>query len=114
MEVQEFVSSILKQLEASLDEATKQSKTKEFHFDKSVKFDLAVTHATSKEGDVGGKFKAGIKIVDFEVGGKGKLSAGHEVVQRIQFGVNVWDKQHDSGAVESGNVSSLFNPNQRF
>lgn len=99
MEVQEFVTNILRQLESSLADAAKQSSKKDFHFDKSIHFDLAVTHTTSKEGDVGGKLKTGIKIVDFEIGGKGKLASGQEIVQRIQFSVNVWDKDDGSNAV---------------
>lgn len=96
MEVQEFVTNILKQLEASLNDAAKQSDKKDFFFDNPIKFDLAVTHTSGKEGDVGGKAKVGIKVVDFELGGKGKMSAGHEIVQRIQFSVNVWDKSAQS------------------
>lgn len=92
MEVQEFVTNILEQLENSLDDAGRKSSNKRFVFDKSIKFDLAVTHTSSKEGDVGGKAKVGIKIVDFELGGSGKMNAAHEIVQRIQFSVNVWDK----------------------
>lgn len=95
MEVQEFVTNVLKQLESGLGNASKESHKKDFYFDGSVKFDLAVTHTTSKEGDVGGKVKGGIKVVDFELGGKGTMAAGHEVVQRIQFSVFVEDKSRE-------------------
>ncbi len=105
MEVQEFVTNILRQLESSLSDASKQSGQKEFVFDKAVSFDLAVTHTTNKEGDVGGKLKTGIKIVDFEIGGKGKFASGQEIVQRIQFSVNIWDKQDDTGIVNTDSYS---------
>lgn len=114
MEVQEFVTNILKQLEASLATATADSKDKRFIFDKSVSFDLAVTHNSSKEGDVGGGVKAGIKIVDFEIGGKGRMAAGQEVVQRIQFSVNVWDKSSDSGIVTGPSRKPTFSMDDRY
>jgi hypothetical protein len=115
MEVEEFVTNVLRQLENSIAAATKQSADKDFHFERSVDFDLAITYSANKEGGGGGKLKAGIKVVDFEIGGGGKISTGQQVVQRIRFSVNIWDKDKSNGSavVEQG-TTSMFDPNIQF
>jgi hypothetical protein len=66
-----------------------------------VKFDIAVTAETSKQG--GGGAKVRIAVVDADLGGK--LEAKNTQVSRIQFSVPIlmpknprdWAKEHERG-----------------
>jgi hypothetical protein len=107
MDVEEFVAKVLQELENGLKSATDKSQSKKFEFDKSVKFDLAVTSTVNKEASGGTKAGIGIKVVSFDVGGKGAISTGQEVVQRIQFAVYAINKNNRSGPV----TSAPSNPN---
>lgn len=111
MEIEEFVTGVLKQLESSLAAASTASREKQYQFDNSIKFDLAVTHRTSKEGEGSGKVKAkNILIVDLDANLKGKLAAGHEVVQRIQFDVHAGYKDGPSNVVEASSPGRALFP----
>lgn len=110
MEVKEFVSSILQELEASLDERIEASNKREFAIEKFVQFDLAVTNISNEEDAKAGKFKAGIQVVGFELGGNEKTSLSQQVMQRVQFNIIIRDKQISEPIepVLSGDASSLL------
>lgn len=89
MDIEEFVADAIGQIERGLNKVSSVSKERIYRFNatEGINFDLAVTHTTNKSGSAGAGVKSGIKIIDFEVGGKGSMSVGQEVAQRIQFRV---------------------------
>lgn len=90
MEVKDFVSKILIDLDAAVEEA-RTTTSRNIHFSNSkdnrtVEFDIAVTteKASTKSG------KAGIKVLGFADGGASLASElKNSIVSRVKFGVQI-------------------------
>lgn len=114
MEVKDFVSKILVDLDAAIEEARKNT-SREIYFsvnknNRTVEFDIAVSteQGSSKSG------KAGIKVLGLADGGASLSSQSKDsVVSRIQFGVHISPHTRDeersqAAALESHNNSNGF------
>lgn len=90
MEVKQFVTDILTQLDQAVDEA-REATSRDINFvsvegKRTVEFDIAVT-ADSTQSASG---KAGIKVLSFaEAGGDISQNTTNSRVSRVQFGVNI-------------------------
>jgi hypothetical protein len=94
LELKDFVSTTLKEIEAALSEAQKTGSHIYYvspnvqGVQGGIKFDLAVTSGTTSEGasNVGGGLR--VKVISAEIGKTGKSTISAETTSRIVFTVN--------------------------
>lgn len=108
MEVKDFVSKVLIDLDAAIEEA-RNNTSRDIYFSvnknsRTVEFDIAVT--TEKESAKSGK--AGIKVLGLADGDANLSSQSRDsLVSRIQFGVHISPQTKSEERAEAAEIEAI-------
>lgn len=92
MELQEFVSETLKQINVGVLDASKETtKNNKFRYyvEDSIEFDVAITVTDAKTNETGGKLNVAAYIFGASAGTSNEHAATRSEVSRIRFKVSL-------------------------
>ncbi len=94
MDLKDFVSNTIKEIEEGIDSATDESESNKYKLSAPVMFNLAIT-SNSTDTSAGGKgVKVKLYVVEANLGKDDGSVSSSEYVQRVQFEVGAVGKRN--------------------
>lgn len=101
MDVEQFVSDVLKQVSSAVNAVDKSVIDFEVDPAKGISFSLAVTTTNSSENNKGAAGGVKVKVIDAGINKKMTVKESRETTSRIEFTVKMYKKQSEAGVVTS-------------